>query len=136
MTLRAGADECWEWQGFKHKGYGRIRIGANAVGAHRVRYQLENGPIPDGLTVLHRCDNPGCNNPAHLFLGTNLDNNRDRDAKQRQARGDRAPTAKLTEDAVRRLRSGALNPSEAAAYYGVTDRTITAAKAGITWRHL
>ena len=62
-VVRRGDDECWDWSAFKHKGYGRLNVAApgkprRIVGAHRVSYQLHVGPIPDGMTVLHRCDNP------------------------------------------------------------------------------
>lgn len=74
---RGSFDGCWEWKGFTNpKGYGII-AGSGQVLAHRVSYRELVGPIPDGLCVLHRCDNPPCYNPAHLFLGTRADNNRD-----------------------------------------------------------
>lgn len=87
--VKQGApDECWEWQGRRNDdGYGQIRLG-NTYRAHRIAYKLAYGSIPDSLWVLHRCDNPPCCNPAHLFLGTVLDNNRDAAAKGRRA----APT--------------------------------------------
>lgn len=87
---RRGPDECWPWIGAKRFfGYGAFNIGKKkAKGAHRVAWELTNGPIPDGLQALHRCDNPPCVNPAHLFLGTPRDNMRDAQAKGRTMRGD------------------------------------------------
>ena len=78
-------DGCWVWIGAKTNGYGVICIGGTKTRqAHRVSWELENGPIPDGMCVCHHCDNPSCVRPDHLFLGTRADNNRDRDAKGRQ----------------------------------------------------
>lgn len=75
---------CWEWLGNKDRtGYGRFGRGGRA--AHRFAYRLWNGPIPDGLSVLHRCDNPGCVKPGHLWLGTQSDNLRDMASKGRHA---------------------------------------------------
>lgn len=74
--------ECWLWTGSKHKqGYGLY--GAGPRRAHRIAWTLIHGEIPPGLQVLHRCDNPPCVNPAHLFLGTDKDNHQDKAAKGR-----------------------------------------------------
>ena len=85
------ATGCWIWSGFGLKaGYGRAWMNGRSILAHRVAYGLWVGPIPKGLFVLHRCDNPPCINPDHLWLGTLGDNNRDRDQKGRTAKGDRS----------------------------------------------
>src|SRR3990167_5547725 len=71
---------CWRWTGGKNNmGYGRIRKGfqASHLLAHRVSWDIHNGSIPSGMLVLHKCDNPECTNPKHLFLGTFSDNSRD-----------------------------------------------------------
>lgn len=83
-------ESCWEWQGNRNRlGYGVIRVEpgrlARRVLTHRFSWELHNGPIPSGLFVCHRCDNPPCVNPAHLFLGTMRDNTRDMMAKGRDA---------------------------------------------------
>lgn len=84
--VRRGPD-CWQWTAKRNnQGYGMLRIGSAAEGwalAHRVSWEIHCGPIPDGVCVLHRCDNPECTNPEHLFLGSQCDNMRDKEAKGR-----------------------------------------------------
>lgn len=78
---------CWEWAGHRNnKGYGIAWDGKAMTGAHRVSYRVFVGEIPDGLFVLHRCDNPPCCNPEHLFLGTHLDNMKDMRNKGRSVK--------------------------------------------------
>jgi hypothetical protein len=89
---RGDPDECWTWLAYRRPdGYGSLRMGTLGVDrrnerAHRLSWTLANGPIPAGLLVLHRCDNPSCVNPAHLFLGTDQDNADDRQSKGRGVR--------------------------------------------------
>lgn len=81
---------CWLWQGSKSpKGYGVISYQGKAWRAHRLAYKFTRGDIPAGLCVLHRCDNPSCVRPDHLFLGTHGENNTDRARKGRNATGER-----------------------------------------------
>ena len=90
---KRGPDECWPWMGGSKTGeYGRLFIneGRQNVGAHRIAYFLATGIDPVGLQVCHSCDAPICNNPKHLFKGTNLDNAADMVAKGRQATGERS----------------------------------------------
>lgn len=103
---------CWLWTGATTGGerpgsYGQLRLDRRMVLAHRAMYEAFVGAIPDGMHVLHRCDTPLCVNPAHLFVGTQRDNMRDRDAKHRRVapRGERHWAARLTADAVRRIRA-------------------------------
>ena len=79
------APDCWIWLGTRgHFGHGELVNNGKIERAHRLSWELHNGPIPDGLHVLHKCDNPPCVNPDHLYLGDNTANMRDRDARGRQ----------------------------------------------------
>ena len=79
-----GLGNCWIWTGAKLKsGYGQLKISKKRTIAHRVSWELVNGPIPEGLICCHKCDNPSCVNPNHLFIGTNKDNCDDRIKKGR-----------------------------------------------------
>lgn len=89
---------CWEWLGAIGKdGYGLTCVDSKTQGAHRVSWEATNGEIPKGLWVLHKCDNPKCINPKHLFLGTAKDNTKDSMQKgRRKFRGEDNPSTKLT----------------------------------------
>lgn len=80
-------DSCWLWTAGKVQGYGMLGVGKRGnqtiKRAHRYSWEIHNGPIPDGLWVLHKCDNPSCVNPDHLFLGTDADNMKDKQHKNR-----------------------------------------------------
>jgi hypothetical protein len=86
LRVNKNGDDCWTWTGFKNElGYGLFSLDHKHVKAHRVSWMVANGKIPDGLCVLHSCDNPICVNPSHLFLGTMKDNTQDMLAKGRQS---------------------------------------------------
>jgi hypothetical protein len=88
--LKGAIDECWLWNAYRTPyGYGQTKIGGRGsklIFAHRLSWMVNVGEIPDGMHVLHKCDNPPCCNPNHLFIGTNLDNIMDRVAKNRSNR--------------------------------------------------
>jgi transposase len=101
-------NRCHEWAGSRHSfGYGLVVIDQHQILVHRLFYELHNGPIPHGLHVLHRCDNPPCCNPAHLFTGTHTDNMRDMDAKGRNQKRSRNTSDEEYAIAVEMRRNGA-----------------------------
>lgn len=118
---------CWIWIGcFDTKsGYGRFWNGTKPDGAHRVSYRLHNGEIGD-LHVCHKCDNTSCVNPQHLFLGTHLDNIKDRQSKGR-SRG-RAP--KLSESDIEEILNSSESQTSLGLKYGVTQSAIWKIKNG------
>lgn len=145
---RRGPDECWLWQGTHNgKGYGTVGLGSRSDGsdyAHRVAWQLTNGPIPPGKCVCHSCDNPPCCNPAHLFLGSYAENSRDMVQKGRGTTPTLScqdnPRAKLTPEQVQWIRSrcipgsrGSRSASAIARELGVAYVTVLRAARGETW---
>lgn len=140
---KAAPNGCWEWTGSLHsKGYGQMsgsRRGDRPLKCHRVSWELHRGPVPDGLQVLHRCDNRRCVNPDHLFLGTAGDNSRDMVNKGRVSRGERHPFAKLTAADVtelRRLSECGRPDRELAAVFGTSERNVRHVVDRDTWKHV
>lgn len=124
-------DGCWDWNGATRNGYGVIGRGARIDGlvyAHRLSWELNRGPIPEGLCVLHTCDNRRCTRPDHLFLGTKLDNNRDMAAKGRHV-----GTRRLTPGQVAEIRSSTDKASTLANRFGVSTWNIYNIRSGRTW---
>ncbi len=125
-------DGCWLWKGHtdKRNRYGTLKVNGRTVKAHRFAWELENGPIPAGLVVRHRCDNTLCVNPHHLELGTQLDNVRDSINRGRfhRARGERSGKATLTDAQALEIRSRhrrrRVTYAMLAAEYGVSYSTI------------
>ena len=140
--VRPMASGCWEWQGGKgSKGYGKFWLGG-CKSAHRVAYASIHGQVPDGLYVLHRCDNPACCRPDHLFLGTNEDNMADMNKKGRLVTpsGEDHGNAILTVTDVREIRdryvSGTASVAEMADEYGVAVPTIYAVISRRIWKEV
>lgn len=161
-TVTVGFNGCWIWTGPLRGEYGSVRVGQQSIPAHRYAYELEYGEYDRALHVCHKCDNPPCVNPDHLFLGTAADNVADMVAKGRnrtgknhpfygrkvehspefkavvsaKMRGARNHQAKLNDvDAVEILRSG-MSRKEAAERYGISLQTASDLIAGRTWKHL
>jgi hypothetical protein len=104
-TRTAPGSDCWEWSaGRFNTGYGAFSNGGKTLKAHRASYAEFVGPIPPGMLVCHRCDNPGCVNPDHLFLGTAADNMSDKASKGRSMRGEKNHTTKLDEANVKLIK--------------------------------
>lgn len=130
---------CWLWTGAAGERYGQIRINRNLIQpAHRVSYGLFRGEIPAGLNVCHRCDTPCCVNPAHLFLGTQLDNVRDSVHKGRanRAKGELNGHAKLTESDIAEIRQSKSKLREIAQKYGIILNHAYMIRKRKLWRHL
>lgn len=125
---------CWNWNGSLN-GYGRVNIGGKNRYAHRYFYELHRGKIPEGLLVLHRCDNKKCVNPEHLFTGTQVDNMKDMFEKGRgnKAKGSRNGSVKLTEENVRYIRNSSDTNKSLAAQFDLHECTVQRARNGTTW---
>ena len=139
---RGDSDECWNWIGSKVPGgYGQIKAGGRygkMLSAHRSAWEIAFGPIPEGLQVLHDCDNPGCVNPNHLTLGTTADNMKDMHQKGRAAsqRGSCNGAAKLTEDQVLKIYNAPGIHADIAAEYGMHKSNVSMIKTGRNWGHV
>jgi hypothetical protein len=150
-------DSCWIWTGSRSKGYGDFTIRHVKFKSHRIAWVLATGQWPpDNLCVLHRCDNPSCVNPDHLFLGTNADNVADRHAKGRDARvsGDangsrlhpeRLPSgvdhhrSKINPDKAREIRSAwrsGARQVDLALRYGLNQGTVSAICRNVIWKEV
>lgn len=154
-------DSCWLWTGAKYgPRYGGMTINKRTVGAHRVSWELANGPVPHGLSVLHHCDVPLCVNPSHLFLGTQRDNMADCARKgrnvfqahperiprgdahgmrlhpERRARGEQHGLTTLRESDVLEIRGASGTNTSLALRFGVSRRTIRNIRSRKTWAHV
>jgi len=134
---------CWLWEkGLdNYRLYGWTWYNNKNIRAHRAAFLAFNGDIPSGLMVLHKCDNPKCVNPQHLFLGTNNDNMKDMAFKGRSCRGEinkcgRHGKAKLTESDVVNIRKDTRSSAEIAKQYGIDQDHATAVRAGRSWKHV
>lgn len=137
-------DGCWAWRGSHDwRGYGCLGRGRgqSSLKAHRVSWTIHNGPIPEGMFICHRCDNPGCCRPDHLFLGTHKENMADMVRKGRSApkHGTLCGLSKLTDDDVLAILdelADGRTKTDVAKKFGVTDVNIGHIARGRTWRHV
>jgi hypothetical protein len=145
--LTQETEGCIPWPYSKRDGYGRVSLGGsrstNIVAfTHRLAYTIACGDIPEGLDVLHHCDNPPCFNPRHLFVGTDQDNKNDQKAKGRVRSGTKVNFARLTDEQVKEIRAlyqpktRWLDKRILAEQYGVSETTIYDLLKGKTWKHL
>lgn len=129
--------ECWLWtRSPRRKWHPRWWNGTRPEGTHVSAYRFAFGEIPPGQYVCHRCDNPRCVRPSHLFLGTPGENNADCRRKGRSARGERHGRRKLTEERVRALKADAGASKDVAARFGVSVNTVNRIRAGSLWAHV
>lgn len=141
VDVKPSALDCWEWKGASsRRGYGKIKVKGESLIASRVAWEIANNAKLGDLFALHKCDNPKCCNPAHIFAGTNQDNMDDMRRKGRvrnfSASGAKNPRAKLTADQAiaikKRIAAGEKN-QPLADEYGVSDSAISLIRRGKAW---
>lgn len=127
--------KCWNWIARKTRaGYGQFNFNGATYQAPRVAWILYVGEIPEGLWILHRCDNPARVNPDHLFLGTQDDNMKDMAKKGRGTRGEKAYTCKLNVDIVKEIRNSKESTRYLSNQYGITMTTVYQIKHRESWK--
>lgn len=134
-------DGCWRWLSYTDpNGYGRLHVDGKPMLASRISYKLHFGEIPSGMAVCHKCDNPSCTNPDHLFLGTQAENVADMQRKGRSRKRGKSGTehhaSKVTEKDIPEIRASEKPVALIAQEYGVSRATIHAIRVGKTWRHV
>ncbi len=137
-------NDCWSWKGRPHNGgYAVMVYGSDhkQIGAHRVSWMIHKGEIPKGLFILHKCDNPICTNPEHLFLGTTKDNVQDMHKKGRAnpKRNEAHHNAKLTQEKVKKIKKLldlGVTMSRISNDFKISYGSLAAIKKGITWKNV
>lgn len=138
---RRGPDECWPWTGSNHQGYGTFHVSSarGRVKAHAFSVELATGiPCPPGQGGLHRCDNPPCVNPAHIYYGTQRQNSSDMVERRRHQVGEERPNARLTSEQVRSIRerfAAGETFTVLRAEFGMSSGRLSAIVNGKYWKH-
>lgn len=129
---------CIVWTGaIKNIGYGIITMRDRSYHAHRVAWELVNGPIESGKVVCHTCDNRACVNTAHMFIGTHADNSADMKRKNRHVHGEKASWSKLSEEQARIILADTTTPhAEYARLFNVSDVAVSRIRKRQNWKHL
>lgn len=136
---------CWEWVGTKRGSssgvhYGGTNIGRKSVLAHRASYEFYIGVIPENMLVCHKCDNPKCINPDHLFLGTRLDNAKDMANKHRGTCGEKSSNSKLSNtksfEIIFAAKNKNMKQKEIAYVFGISEKTVNKLFNRKSWKHL
>jgi len=137
---KRGEDECWNWLDRLSNGYGQMRFNNKAYGAHRFVYEEVYGMIPEGLFICHKCNNPSCCNPNHLYAGTQKDNQKQMVNEGRSAKGEMQSLSKLTTRDILKIRSlystNEKNQIELGKIFGVDNATISDITRRKTWKHI
>jgi len=132
---------CWVWTGAKWRnGYGVLKFhGRKNIGAHRFSWWVHYGD-PGSLNVLHKCDNPSCIRPSHLFLGTYADNSQDMMRKGRKRggvqQGEKNHRSKLTVSDVQHIRQSEVKSNKLEKLFGVSQSCISSIRCRLTWKHI
>lgn len=142
VNIEKNSKDCWEWIASCRKdGYGQFHIGGNhgnTIPSHRTAWEMTYGPIPDGLWVLHKCDNRKCCNPSHLYVGTRADNERDKIIRNRIVKGEDSKISKLSYKGVAQIRemytSGDYTQQEIADIFNVCQSSISRIMSCETWK--
>lgn len=134
-------NKCWEWRGYKQKGYGRFLLNGKKILAHRASFIIFFGKIKNGMYICHKCDNPSCVNPNHLYAGTPKQNALDSLYRNRNymKKGDLNPRAKLNSKVVKKIKYFlSLNerPIKLSKMFNISYSSIQNIKRGITWKHI